>query len=970
MTIPGSLRGLLLIVTLMSATIVRGAEPSFPGSPTGSGTAVTPGAPDGSDGLPRIPFEKFVLPNGAQVILHVDRKLPLVHVNQWFHVGSADERPGRTGFAHLFEHLMFQGSQNASGEYFTWVERAGANLREGGVNGTTSPDRTNYFATVPSGNLEYLLWLESDRLATLLDALTQENLDNQRAVVRNERRQWLENTPYGRIGELLPRHLFPEGHPYSWPVIGSHHDLEAATLEDVREFFRTHYSPSNLSLAIVGDFDPATARALVRKYYGPIPAGPARAKVKRLVPELRGETVVEAIDRVPQARLYLAWPVPPLTDPDEAPLEVTARLLTDGLQARLPRLLVFGRGQCSAIWAALQSGEMAGMFVITAILRPGATFEEVEGTIGQELARLAAAGPTGREVARVQVTWETAFISGLERIGGFGGKADLLNQSNVFWGDPGAWRDEVRRLRAVTPADVQRVTARWLDRPDRLRIRFRPLDLPAADPDSETTAALPPLDRANPPALGGDLPFTLPTVTTATLSNGLTVQVLPRPELPRATVTLVVKGGSSADPPGQAGAASLLLAAIGRGTASRSALEIEEDLRDLGTGLGGGGDTDSWSIGVGVLKPGLASATRLLAEVARWPAFPTEEVAKERGKALDGLAQAANDPTSLALRLAARLLWGPSHPYGHAFAGVASEVAALTRDDLVRMHETWWTPDRAALIVAGDITTDEAMGLASDAFGDWARVTAADPRAVTDPGATTEPGAADDRGAVTEPNPAPFGHLYLCDRPGAVQTVIAQVLPGAPRGDPDLPAWRLADTVWGGGGFGTRLMLNLREEKGYTYGVRSYLTPARLGGSWMAVTSVQADKTGESVREMLRELDDLGKGRPIGEAEFAAARTRWDRGMAQGYESLGAVTAKVAAVWAAGLPPTTLQEEYDQGRAVTLDRLREVAAVRARGDRAFLVLVGDRATVTRELGESGLPTPVQISPEGFLVPHR
>ncbi len=953
MAVSPSLRILMLIGSLLWSVAARAATPApgdvLPANEAAASAAVAAA----SDGLPPIPFEKFVLPNGAQVILHVDRKLPLVHVNQWFHVGSADERPGRTGFAHLFEHLMYQGSRNASGEYFTWVERAGANLREGGVNGTTSPDRTNYFATVPAGNLEYLLWLESDRLATLLEALTQENLDNQRAVVRNERRQWLENAPYGRIGELLPRHLFPEGHPYSWPVIGSHQDLEAATLEDVREFFRTHYTPANLSLAIVGDFDPDEAKALVRKYYGPIPSGPPRAKVKRLVPGLRGETVVEAVDRVPQARLYLAWPVPPLTDPDEAPLEVTARLLTDGLQARLPRILVADRRQCSAIWAALQSGEMAGMFVITAILRPGATFEEVEGTIGRELARLAAEGPTAREVARAQVTWETGFINGLERIGGFGGKADLLNQSNVFWGDPGAWRDEVRRMRAVTPADVRRAAASWLDRPDRVRIRFRPLDLPAAG-TATGTAAPAPVDRATPPALGGDTPFTLPAITTASLPNGLTVMVLPRPELPRAAVTLVVKGGSSADPPGQAGAASLLLAAISRGTASRSALVTEEDLRDLGTGLGGGGDTDSWSIGVGVLKPGLASATRLLAEVARWPAFPADEVDKERGKALDGLAQAENDPTNLAQRLAARLLWGPSHPYGHAFAGVASEVAALTRDDLVRMHRTWWSPDRAALIVAGDVTVPEALRLASDTFGDWAPAPAAD----------------DTPGAVTAPAPAPFGRLFLCDRPGAVQTVIAQVLPGAPRSDPDLPAWRLVDTVWGGGGFGTRLMMNLREDKGYTYGVRSYLTPARLGGSWMAVTAVQADKTGESVREMVRELDDLGQGRPVGETEFTAARARWDRGMAQGYEALGAVVAKVAAAWAAGLPPTALQEEYDLGRAVTLDRLRAVAADRARGDRAFLILVGDRATVTRELAEAGLPAPDLVSSEGFLQPPQ
>lgn len=300
-------------------------------------------------GMPKVEFEKYTLSNGLQVILHVDRKLPIVHVNQWFHVGSKNEKPGRTGFAHLFEHMMFQGSKNAAEDYFTYVEKAGANLREGGVNGTTDNDRTNYFATVPSGNLEALLWVESDRLATLTEALNQEKLDNQRDVVKNERRQGLENQPYGRAFKLIVENLHPAGHPYSWMVIGSHEDLTAASLDDVKEFFRTYYTPNNLSLVIAGDFDPAETKRLVEKYFGGIPPGPALDRPARWLPKLEGERIIEALDRVPQARTYMTWPVPEYFSPEEAPLELASAILTDGLSARLNKVLVYDRDRKSVV---------------------------------------------------------------------------------------------------------------------------------------------------------------------------------------------------------------------------------------------------------------------------------------------------------------------------------------------------------------------------------------------------------------------------------------------------------------------------------------------------------------------------------------------------------------------------------------------------------------------------------------------
>ncbi|MFN2384940.1 MAG: M16 family metallopeptidase [Thermoanaerobaculia bacterium] len=405
-----SLRWILTLFAFSAVTSVA----------AGQAAEKAPAAPAAGE-VPKVAFEKYTLPNGLQVILHVDRKLPIVHVNQWYHVGSKNERTGRTGFAHLFEHMMFQGSKNAKEEYFVYAEKAGANLQEGGVNGTTNVDRTNYFATVPSGNLENLLWLESDRLATLPEAISKEKLDNQRDVVKNERRQGLENTPYGRWFKLLSENLHPAGHPYSWTTIGSHEDLTAASLDDVKEFFRTYYSPNNLSLVIAGDFDPAEAKRLVEKYFGGIPAGPPLDRPTRWIPSLDRERIIEATDRVPQDRVYMAWPTPEFFAPGDAELDLTSLLLTDGLSARLNRVLVYDKQLATAVNSFQNSAEISGGFVVIATARPGVAIEQIEAIITEEIAKLARTGPTAAELSRAKTKQEYNFVSGLERIGGFGG---------------------------------------------------------------------------------------------------------------------------------------------------------------------------------------------------------------------------------------------------------------------------------------------------------------------------------------------------------------------------------------------------------------------------------------------------------------------------------------------------------------------------------------------------------------------
>jgi zinc protease len=904
--------------------------------------AAAPAARAPAADVPEVAFEKHVLANGLQLILHVDRKLPIVHVNQWFHVGSKNEEAGRTGFAHLFEHMMFQGSGNAKDDYFTYAERFGANLREGGVNGTTSSDRTNYFATVPSGNLEALLWLESDRLATLLDAVDQAKLDNQRDVVKNERRQNYETQPYARTWLLLPGAVFPAGHPYSWPGIGSHEDLQNASLEDVKAFFRRYYTPNNLSIVIAGDFDPAEAKRLVEKYFGGLAPGPALDRPARHVPVVQGERVLEIADRVPQERVVLAWPSPPFFGEGDAELVLASRVLADGLSSRLQKALIYDRPLATTAAAFQDSREIAGLFVVMATARPGASLAEVERVIDAEIARLAKAGPTAAELARAVNKEETELVSGLERIGGFGGKADVLNRYNVFLGDPGKLKADVARLRAATPASVRAAVARVLDTRSRAVLRFRPEGSARPQPVA--------LDRAAQPGLGAERPFRAPEVKTARLANGLELLVVERSDLPKVEVRLVARAGSAADPAGQGGLASLTLATIDKGTRTRSALQLVDALGDLGTELQRATGRESASLSLDVLKRNVAPALDVLADVVRNPTFPAAEVDRERKRQLDALAQLARNPTAVAQRAAAMLAFGAEHPYGRPELGLPATVEKLGARETAAFHAARFRPGGSALVFVGAVTLEEARALAERAFGTWA-------------------GGAPPPIAPPPPAPAAAGRIYLVDRQDAPQSVIVQALRAPPRSAPDFYALAAADAVYGGGGFGTRLNLNLREGKGYSYGVFSALTPVKDANLWAAAGGVQADKTSESLVEFRKELADLAGARPISADELELARQRKLRGYAQGFEAYGRIADQVARLWVLGQPFAELQREADATAGLTLEQVRAAASAHARPGDAIIVVVGDGAKVEPALGKLGLPI-VHLDAEGRPVQDR
>jgi zinc protease len=896
-------------------------------------------APAAQDSVPKIEFEKYTLPNGLQVILHVDRKLPIVHVNQWFYVGSANERMGRSGFAHLFEHMMFQGSKNANKDYFTYVEAAGANLLEGGVNGTTNQDRTNYFATVPSGNLENLLWVESDRLATLPDGLTEEKLNNQRDVVKNERRQGLENQPYGRWYKIMNENLYPLGHPYHTDVIGLHEDLTAANMEDVKDFFRTYYTPNNLSLVIAGDFDPEQVKPLIEKYFGTIPPGPALDRPAKSKPRLDGEKVVEVRDRVPQERSYFGWVTPGYFEPGDAELELVATILTDGLSARLNKALLYDRQLASNV-AAFQNGQpLSGSFMMWATARPGVDLGQIEQIIDQEIARLAKEGPTAEELNRAKTKWEFNFISGLERIGGFGGKSDLLNQYNTFLGDPGKFEEDLARHRNATAESVRAAVDKYLNTKNRVLIRFRP---EKSGPPANVA-----VDRTKEPPLGGDKPFNAPEVKSAKLENGMEIFVVEKPEIPKVAVQLVTRAGSVADPNAKAGLAAMTNRVMRRGTKTRNAIQIDETLGNLGTGLGGGTGKEAASLSLEVLKRNLDDSLAVMADVAMNPSFPEDEFDRSKKQTLDGLIQAANNPNAVANRVAYMLAFGAGHPYGRPSGGLPKTVEAITRDDLRQFYQTYWKPGSSALIFVGDITLQEAADMARRHFGQWS-------------------GGAAPAVNIPAPQPMPAGKVYLIDRQGAAQTVIAHVLKAPERKSADYYALSLANAVYGGG-FGTRLNLNLREDKGYSYGVFAFPQHFSRAGTWIASGGVQTDKTKESAVEFMRELKFIAGEKPITEQELSTARLARIRGYAQQFESYSRITGQISDLWTAGLPMTDLQRETEELAKLQLATVNAVAAKYTKPSETALLLVGDLSKIEAGIRELNLGEVVILDVEGNPV---
>lgn len=921
--------------------------------------------------LPEIPFEKYELANGLQVILHEDHSTPIVAVNVWYHVGSKNERPGRTGFAHLFEHMMFQGTQHYDRDYFGPLQQAGGQL-----NGSTNQDRTNYWETVPSNYLELALWMESDRMGFLLPAMSQEKLDNQRDVVRNERRQSYENRPYGLVYEVLLAGMYPPGHPYSWPTIGSMADLAVASREDVADFFRRYYHPANASLCIAGDFDPASARRLVEKYFGPIPAGPRVPKVQPdPVEPLQEDVRVSMTDRVGLARLHLVWRSVPLYAPDDAELDVLADILAGGKTSRLYRLLVRDKQIAQDVQASQNSREIDGSFFIVVTGRPGQTLAELEAAVLGEVARLQAEPPSAEEVARAVARHESSLIQNLESVGGFGGRADQLNLYNVYAGQPGYLENDFDRYLRVDPAAVQRVARQYLGakkmvlevtpgsqteiKPDprepaakareELAKGYQETPLPAAPAVAEDAARRQLPQGAAPPK------FELPPIHRRTLSNGMQVLVVENHELPSVSLNAVFPVGTSSDTPGKTGLSDLLSAVWTEGTKTRSSDQVAEALANIGARLSVSSDWDRSGVRLYTLKRTLPQALDVFADVLQNPAFPEEELARQRNIAIGRLMQVRNEPNALASLAVNAKLYGYDHPYGRPMYSTEASLKAIGRDDLEVFYRSNVRPDRASLIAVGDVSPDEIVQALEMALDDWK--------------------AAGDATLPSFPPipPAAPTTVTLVDKPGAAQSVISVSLVGTERKTPDYFPLTVMNSIFGGQ-FSSRLNMNLREDKGYTYGARTAFDwRVHQPGPFTARAAVQTAVTAPALVEFLKEFDGMLGARPIGAEELEFNKGYLTRGYPARFETPSDVAGQLETLVEFQLPDGFFNQVIPDITAVTSEEVLRVANKYLDREHLTVIVVGDRNKIEADL--RALPVGkdlqvVQFDDEFRLVPVK
>jgi zinc protease len=881
-----------------------------------------------------ISFDRFTLPNGLEVVLHQDRSLPIAAVNVWYHVGSKDEEVGRTGFAHLFEHVMFEGSKHHNRDYFEPLQKVGAS-----VNGSTTSDRTNYWENVPSNYLELALWLESDRMGFLLDALDQKRFDIQRDVVKNERRQSYENRPYGLAQLLLQPVLWPSPHPYSWPVIGSQEDLDAASLEDVKAFFRRFYAPSNATLTIAGDFDDAKARRMIERYFGDIPPAPPVNRLGRMDSSLKGEVRLNLRDSVQLPRLYLVWPSCSMFDDREAPLDILASVLGDDKTSRLYKSLVYEKQIARDVSVGNFSQEIAGEFQIEVTASPGHSLDEILEEVEAELERIRGAPPDDQEITRTMNRIESERVHRLERFGGFGGRADMLSHYTVFAGDPGVINSDIERYRAVTGEDVARA-ARSVFGSDRVRLTVVPERVSRPSRSS--------VDRSVMPKESKHREFTPPVPQRISLSNGLDILYVARSGLPIVSLGLLIRAGATTDPTERPGVAQMTATMLQEGTTTRSSQEIAEEMALLGTQLDSHTGREYVMLSADTLSSHWSRALEIIADVARNPSFPKREVERVRKERLADLRRIGDYPMSVALRASHALVYGPETRYGHPVSGTEASVKAMTRKALVGHYQTHYGPQRATLIVAGDLSHDDLVSNVEASLGSWSHDT-----------------LQAEVSADVDGTPSAETSIFIADKPGAAQSIIRAGHLTIPRHHPDYYAMSLANYVFGGNP-SARLFMNLRQDKGYSYGFYSSIDWLSGPSSIFAGGAVETSVTKESVVETLKEFADIRGERPVTLDEFNSAKAAIIRGLPSQFETQGQLLHQLSRVVIFNLPDDYYSHFLSNLDAVTVEDVRRVAAERIDDGHLVLLVVGDRQVVEPGLQGLGLPT-VQVDHEGHRV---
>ncbi|MDX2135067.1 MAG: pitrilysin family protein [Saprospiraceae bacterium] len=885
-----------------------------------------------------IPFRKYTLPNGLRLIVHEDHKAPIVAVNVWYHVGSKNEKTGKSGFAHLFEHLMFNGSENFNTDYFQALEAIGAT----DLNGTTNEDRTNYFQTVPVTALDQVLWLESDRMGHLLGAIDQAKLDEQRGVVQNEKRQG-ENQPYAKGWDIAQKEMYPPHHPYGHTVIGEMEDLNAASLDDVHEWFKTYYGAANAVVVVAGDITPEAAYEKVLQYFGNIPAGPTIARPMVNIPKRTGETRATYQDRVPESQVNMVWNTPQWGSKDGVYLDLVSDVLSSGKNSRLYKALVYDKQIATSVFAFNSLQEIAGNFYISAQVKPGKTMEEVEAAINEELSHFLANGPTEEEMKRVKAAYFANFIKGLERIGGFGGKSDILAQNEVYGNRPDFYKEMLDLYHNATAKDLQRAAQQWLS-DGKFVMTCTPF------PEYSTTGIE--ADRSKMPEPKGSLNAAFPAVERTTLKNGMKVVLTRRTESPTVVASLMLDAGYVTDQfGGKPGLAYMAMNMLDEGTKSLTSLQINEKLQLLGAGLSTGNDLDYSYVTLNTLKQSLDPSLDLMADVVLNPSFPEADFTRLRNQQISSIQNEMKNPQSMVMRVMPELLYGKDHPYGMPFTGTGDEasVQAMTLADVRNHYNTWVRPNNATIVVTGDITMPELVAKLEKRFGTWAKGNA--PK-------KTIPAVKEDQS----------NKIYVIDRPESQQSLIMAGYLIDPYGSYDENAAEQMNNVLGGD-FTSRINLNIREDKHWSYGSRAFMYNTGAQRPYLVYAPVQTDKTKESILEVQKEMRDYVGARPITQAEFDKTKQNTVMGMAGMWETNGRVNASARELVRYNLPDDYWKKYSGSIQGLTLQDAQKAAKSMVKPEKMGWFLAGDAQKIMDGLQELNMEI-IQIDAEGNPVAKK
>jgi zinc protease len=881
-----------------------------------------------------IPYTKYILDNGLTLIVHEDHKAPIVAVNIWYHVGSKNEKPGRTGFAHIFEHLMFNGSENFNTDYFKALESIGAT----DLNGTTNNDRTNYFQNVPVFALDQVLFLESDRMGHLAGAIDQAKLDEQRGVVLNEKHE-NENQPYGREEEILTQASYPKGHPYSWTTIGSMEDLTAASLEDVKEWFKTYYGPSNAVLSIAGDIKPEDVLAKVKKYFGDIPPGPSLVKPVLNISKRQEETRGYYEDRVPEAKITMEWNVPQWGTREAVMLDLATSILSSGKNSRLYKKLQYEDQTASDTYAYIDQREISGNVVVGATVKQGNSAEDVEATIDAILKGFLDMGPTQSELDRIKSEYFSGFLKGIERIGGFGGKSDILATNQVYGGSPDYYKKVLKYVSEASVEEIQKVCQEYLGSGKYVLV---------CKPFPTLTASATGVDRKKLPDLGTPVPSTFPALQKATLRNGMNVILVKRKGVPSVVGNLVVNGGFATDVLSRPGMASLAMDLLDEGTKTLTSLEISEKLQLLGASLSTRAGLDVSTVSFSTLTQTFDPTLDIFADVLLNPAFSQKEFDRLKKEHLDNILQEKSDPFGIVRRVLPKILYGSGHPYSNPLrgSGYLNTVEAISLGEIRNFYTTWFKPNNSTLIIVGDVEMETLIPALESKLAAWKK------------GDVPEISMAQVKGSTGK-------KIYLIDRPESSQSIVLAGYLIGPYGQVFQPALTALNNILGED-FISRLNMNLREDKHWTYGAGSAVMDAKGQRSFLAYGSVQIDKTKESIQEFQKELTAITSDRPVTADEFSRVQKNMILQLPGMWETNRSVSGSMVEKVMFGLADDYFKTYDAKIRNLTCDELQKLTKVVILPDQVKYFVVGDKSKIIDSLKETGYEI-IEVDTDGNLI---